>query len=102
MDYTIADTVTITCTIGDLWLMGIHQYAIWAIPTPQGEAAQCYLGSQKRFRDDFVLADLGDVLDAMGWTDLGDEDGDVDEITITVPRTRRARSVEQAAEESKS
>ena len=100
MHYTLTDTdAVVTCTGSDLLKMDALDLAIYATPTPQGEASQLYLGSRPNFQYDFLLADLEDFLqemglDTLGWQDLSQEEvealeAEIGEVTITVPRTKR-------------
>ena len=96
MQYTIdaaAETVTITCTVGDLYQMESLEQRIYATPSTDGKAMQCYVASSPRFRYDFAVATATDFIEAVGWTELSDFDPDdpslADEITLTVPRERQ-------------
>ncbi len=102
MHYTLTDTdAVVTCTGNDLITMDALDLAIYATPTPQGEASQLYLGSRPNFQDDFLLTDLEDFLvemglDTLGWQDLSQEEvealeAEIGEVTVTVPRTPRDR-----------
>lgn len=99
MDYTIdtnANTVTLTCTVGEIANMEAGLYAVFATPTPDGLANQLYLGARPQFTYDFLLANAGDFLEAEGWetidwdemSDEEQEEQGKETITITVPRTR--------------
>ena len=77
-------------------------WAVYATPTPQGVAAEVYIGAQPRFRDDFILARIEDFCEALGIDSLGWEEmseGDLahqraDEVTVTVQRTRQEEETE--------
>ena len=98
MHYTINEgTVTITCTFEDLTTMEALGQALYATPTPDGEANQVYLASRPQWRDDFVLATDQDFDDAegleitAGWQEMDDAalaEHAADTYTITVPRRR--------------
>ena len=97
MRYTIdqaADTVTLTCTVGELYQMQGLDHGVYTTPSTDGKAMQCYLASRPRFRYDFALATVQDFCEAVGWDSLADyEENDpslADEVTITVPRIRVA------------
>jgi hypothetical protein len=98
MDYHINDTtVDITCTFSELCFMQNLDQRVYATPTPEGLANQCYISSQPHFMYDFLLATVEDFCAAEGWTDLGwqemseeNMDAVADETTtITVPRTQQ-------------
>lgn len=101
MHYTIntdTDTVTITCTFEDLTMMASLGQALYATPTPQGDANQVYLASRPQYQYDFLLASEQDFDEAeglditAGWQEMDDAElaehaGDT--YTITVPRRRQ-------------
>jgi hypothetical protein len=95
MKYTFTENaITITCTFADLVLMDSQTQVIWATPNAEGEAQELYVSARPQWRDDFVVAEVDDFCQAVGWTSLGWEEMTDEEladlyferITITVPR----------------
>jgi hypothetical protein len=93
------DTVTITCTFGDLIHMAAQGASLWATPTPQGKANQVYMGTYPNFTYDFCLVRLEDFDESegyditAGWEDLDEGEDNPTEYTITVPRSHRPEEV---------
>ena len=104
MHYTINadDTVTITCTFDDLTTMASLGQALYATPTPDGEANQVYQASRPQYTHDFLLASEQDFDEAegyditAGWQEMDDAalaEHAGDTYTITVPRRRPSDEV---------
>ena len=91
------DTVTLVVTFDELIAMEACAMAIYATPTPDGEANQAYMSSQRFFMHDFVLATVEDFDDAVGyaitggWQELAEAELNAQKnetFTCTVPRRR--------------
>ena len=86
-------TIEISCTFDELSTMAYNDAVIWATP----ERPEVYIASAKAWRDDYIIANIDDFLQAEGWTSLGWEDMTEEEreavaddlTTITVDRFRR-------------
>lgn len=75
--------------------------AIYATPTPDGDANQLYMSQRPQFTYDFLIADSADFLeemgiDTLGWQEMTDAEQEALEehtppCTITVPRHKRDR-----------